>query len=212
MDEIITNEKRNKNKKQFIPIAILLAIIIGAIGFFYWQSSSNKIYVEKAEVSADVISLAPKIGGQLNDTFVKEGDEVTANTPVARVGNDLVKTKVAGIILSIRGDNGALVGAGQAVATMIDKNELKVVGQVPEDKGLKDIKVGQQASFTVDAFGSKTYYGTVDEISPVSRDASLTFNISDKRAVKDFDIKIRFDLSQYPELKQGMSAQIWVLK
>jgi len=204
--------EKKKNRKHIIPAVILLVIALGIGGFFYWKNSSSKIYVEKADISATIINLAPKISGQLTDTFVKEGDEVSANTPVARIGNDLVKTKVAGIILSIRSDKGAIVPAGTAVATMIDKNELKVVGRVPEDKGLKDIKVGQRAYFTVDTYGSKKYYGTVDEISPVSRDASLTFNISDKREVKEFNIKIRFDLNQYPELKQGMSAQVWVVK
>lgn len=212
MEDNALNTVKREGKKHILPIVITLVILIGVGGFFYWKSSSSKIYVEKAEVSATIINLSPKTAGQLNSAFVKEGDEVSANTPIVKVGNDLVKAKVAGVVLSVRSDEGALVAAGQAVATMIDKNELRVIGQVPEDKGLSDIKIGQQAYFTVDAFGSKQYYGTVDEISPVSRDASLTFNISDKREVKDFDVKIRFDLSQYPELKQGMSAQVWIMK
>ena len=105
-----------------------------------------------------------------------------------------------------------LFNASQAVVTMIDPSELRVVGQVEEDKGLKDISVGQQAVFTVDAFGSKKYIGTVEQISPTSNQSGIVFNISDKQAKQSYDVKIIFDASQHPELKNGMSAKIWIYK
>jgi hypothetical protein len=95
---------------------------------------------------------------------------------------------------------------------MFDPNELRVIGQIDEDKGLSDVKVGQDVEFTVDAYGSKKYTGIVDEISPVSREGDVVFNISDKREVKQFDVKVRFDISKYPELKNGMSAKMWIKK
>jgi len=68
------------------------------------------------------------------------------------------------------------------------------------------------ASFTVDAFGSKKFFGIVDEISPISDQSGIVFNISDKREVKQFDIKVRFDIKAYPQLKEGMSAKIIIYK
>jgi hypothetical protein len=96
--------------------------------------------------------------------------------------------------------------------TIIDPNDLRVVGHLDEDKGLADVRVGQQATFTVDAYSSKKYIGTVDEISETSRTTGVMFSISDKRAVKQFDIKVRFNINDYPELKNGMSAKIWISK
>jgi hypothetical protein len=87
-----------------------------------------------------------------------------------------------------------------------------VVGQVQEDKGLSQIKVGQSAIFTVDAFGSKQYSGIVDEISPTYNQGDIVFNISGARQEMNFDVKIRFDETQYPELKNGMSAKLWIYK
>jgi multidrug resistance efflux pump len=83
---------------------------------------------------------------------------------------------------------------------------------VQEDKGLSQIKVGQSAIFTVDAFGSKEYSGIVDEISPTSNQGDIVFNISGTRQEQDFDVKVRFDTTQYPELKNGMSAKLWIYK
>jgi multidrug resistance efflux pump len=93
---------------------------------------------------------------------------------------------------------------------MIDPAQLHVVGHLDENKGLDRIAVGQYATFTVDAFGSKQYSGIVDEVSPEARSGDIVFTISDQRQEQVFDIKVRFDTTKYPELKDGMSARIWV--
>jgi hypothetical protein len=85
-----------------------------------------------------------------------------------------------------------------------------VVGTIDETKGLNDVKAGQRATFSVDAFPGKTYEGIVDQISPVSDDTGVVFSISDKRPVKKFDVKVSFSVANYPELKSGMSAKITV--
>jgi multidrug resistance efflux pump len=132
--------------------------------------------------------------------------------PIARVGNQIIKANVNGIIVSANQNIGQFENAqgGQAtVATMVDPTQLRVVGLLDEDKGLSDIKIGDIAKFTVDAFGSKEYYGVVDEISQVS-DASVINNIFNQRPTNKFNIYVRFDPTKYPELKSGMSARIWV--
>ena len=58
-------------------------------------------------------------------------------------------------------------------------------------KDLSDIKVGQNAIFTVDAFGSKKYSGIVDEINPTSDAGDIVFNISNTRQEMNFDVKVQ---------------------
>jgi hypothetical protein len=112
----------------------------------------------------------------------------------------------------VRNNIGELVSPATPVVTLIDPRELRVVGQVDEDKGLADVHVGEHAIFTVDAFGGKEYQGIVDEVSPSSRASGIAFNISDKRETRQFDIKVRFDITSYGELKNGMSAKLWIYK
>ncbi len=156
--------------------------------------------------------MSPTVGGTLQEVFVNVGDLVQTSAPIARVGNELIKANSDGQILSINTNIGDNFGPGQTVATMINPDDLRVVGQVEEDKGLKDIKIGQQAIFTVDAFGSKQYSGIVDQINPTSNAGDIVFNISDTRQEMNFDVKVRFDINQYPELKNGMSAKLWIYK
>lgn len=216
-EQKILQEEKNilhrMSRNVLIMVILVSLILVGGIGgFIYWKISQSRVYVEKAQISAPHIELSAQNSGVLAETFVNEGDIVTENTALARVGNELIKAKTNGLIIDVKADIGKLFNRGEPVVIMISLAELRVVGQVEEDKGLKDISVGQQAIFTVDAFGSKKYIGTVDEISPVSKDSGVIFNISDKREVKQFNVKIRFNIDEYTELKDGMSAKIWIYK
>jgi len=209
------NEKKiiKNARNRIIAVIVVAVIILGGIGgLIYWNISSSRVYVENSIISAAVTNLSPTVGGTLQEVFVNIGDNVQTSAPIARIGNGLIKANSSGQILSIDTNIGDNFGPGQTVATMINPDDLRVVGQVQEDKGLKYIKVGQEAIFTVDAFGSKQYSGIVDQINPTSDAGDIVFNISNTRQENNFDVKVRFDITQYPELKNGMSAKLWIYK
>ncbi len=202
--------KQKKTLIWFIGIILIGACALG----IYLYVSSHYVYIDKSVIEAPIISLSPANSDILQEVFVKAGDSVTANEPIARVGDQIIKAKVAGLIVSVNQNIGQFENplAGQAVvATMIDPTQLRVVGNLDEDKGLEDIHVGDVAKFTVDAFGSNEYYGIVDEISQTS-EASVTNNIFNQRPTNEFSIYVRFNPARYPELKSGMSARVWVYK
>ena len=181
-------------------------------GGIYWYVSSKTVYIDQSVIQAPVINLSPTNSGPLQAVFVNVGDIVTANQPIARVGGEIVESKTSGEIVSVDKNIGESENAlsGQAVvATMVDPTQLRVVGHLDENKGLASVKVGDVAKFTVDTFGSKTYYGVVDEVGQTSQ-VSATSNIFNQRPVNEFNVYVRFDPAKYPELKDGMSARIWV--
>lgn len=203
-------------KPSRLPLMIAAGIIViiggGIAGIAYALVSNQTVYIEKSTLAAPEIPLTSSTADVLKQVLVAPGDYLTANTVVAQVGTELVKSVSAGLVIKTDNDIGATIAPGTAVVTMIDPTALRVVGQVDEDKGLADIRIGDRAKFTVDAFPGKTYEGVVDEIAPTSRDSDVVFSISDKREVNSFDVKVAYDLSRYPELKNGMSARIWVFK
>jgi len=212
-------EKNNEGKKldqktrKKIIIAAVILIVLGSLGIAgYYFYNAQRVYVEKAEISAPEILLSSDNGGTLEEVYVKTGDYVLENASIARVGDEIIKTKDAGMVIDVSTNIGTAFSKGQAMATLIDPSALRVVGHVAEDKGLENIKIGQTAIFTVDAFGGKKYYGVVDEISNTARSGDVVFNISDKRQEQEFDVKIRFNINDYPELKNGMSAKLWIYK
>jgi multidrug resistance efflux pump len=204
-------EAKKHGRRTWIMTGIAVLVIAGAAaGYIYWSTTSNQVYVDTASIQAPEIDLSPSAPGILEDVYVNEGDEVPANTTVARVGDELIQSKVAGLILTVPNTVGAQIAAGAPVVTMIDPTQLRVVGKVSEDKGLNNIKVGDTVTFTVDAFGSQNFSGIVDEIAPTSQQSQIVFNISDQREEQQFDVKARFDPSSYPQLKNGMSARMWI--
>jgi len=201
-------------KKNIVISGAVAALLIAGVlaGAIYWRVISHRIVIDKSMISASPIDLAAKTAGPLEEVFVNEGDEVLANAVLARVGNELIKAKTAGLVIGVKKDIGQLFNSGTPVISMIDLSQLRVVGQIDENKGLADITVGQSAVFTVDAFGSQKFTGVVDEINQTSNDSGVAFSISDKREIKKFDIKVRFNTLAHPEFKNGMSAKITIYR
>lgn len=189
-------------------------VVIGVVGGgLYYYVNSKTVYIDLSQIQAPLINLSPTDSGVLQAVYVNPGDMVAANQPVALVGNDVVEAQTAGEIVTTNDNIGqymnTLTGQG-TVATMIDPTQLRVVGNLDENKGLDNVAVGDSATFTVDAFGSEQFKGVVDEVAPTSEQSDVVFNISDERPTNEFAVYVRFDPTQYPQLKNGMSARIWV--
>jgi multidrug resistance efflux pump len=204
--------KKIKEHPFFTEIAILVIILSAITLVLVYQDISSRIKIDKAEIYAPTISLSPTVPGVLERVYVSEGDTVGKHKVVALIGDKPLTTVTGGIITKVQNTPGQIVSSATPIITMIDPSALRVIGHIDEDKGLADIEVGQNVIFTVDAFGSKKYSGTVEEISPSSRQQDIVFSISDKREVRQFDIKVKFDVDKYPELKNGMSAKMVVYK
>lgn len=190
---------------------IIFVVIFGALaGFLFWQMTKNTVFVEDSVLDAPIINLSPTSAGTLNALYVKEGDRIPANSEVALVGSQIIYAKEGGIVSFAPDVLGSYFSPGQTVVSVVNIAEMRVVGEIKETDGLSKLKIGQRAIFTVDAFDGKEYDGIVDQVSPVSNENGVVFSISDKRPVKRFDVKLRFDIARYPELKSGMSAKMTV--
>ncbi|MDD5164945.1 MAG: HlyD family efflux transporter periplasmic adaptor subunit [Candidatus Pacebacteria bacterium] len=190
----------------------MLAVIIigGTAGLGYWLTSMGRVYTDKAIVSASITTISPSAPGVLQEVYVNVGDVVGPDTVVARVGNELLKTTATSVVTDTDTAIGTTIAPGVAVVKVVNPDDLRVVAHIDEDKGLSSIKIGDQAVFTLDAFGSRTFQGVVDEISASARQEDVVFNISDKRQINQFDVKIRFDVTAFPQIKNGMSSKVWI--
>lgn len=203
--------KKSIFKKKWVHSLSSFVAIFGLLAvFLFWQTEKNTVFIENSVLDAPIVNLAPSSPGVLNALYVKEGDKVETNSQVALVGSQIISTKNSGIVSFAPMVLGAYFSSGQTVVSIVNDQEMKVVGEIEETKGLKNVAIGQRATFSVDAFPGKTYEGIVEEISPTSNDTGVVFSISDKRPIKKFDVKVGFNVANYPELKNGMSAKITV--
>jgi len=204
--------KKRSFPKYVIPALIAFTLVAVAGGIWYWMDQGKYVYSEKASIQAPLIQLTPKNSGILMMVLIHEGDTLRAHQPVARIGSSLITTEVPGVAITVKQDIGAQYLQGQSVVTMIEPKELRVIASIEEDKGLSNIHVGQDVLFTVDAYGSQQFHGTVEEVRKTNRSGDVVFNISDKREEQEYDVKIKFDQSLYPQFRNGMSARVWIIK
>ena len=219
---VVKNDISAKPKRNIIgrirhnPIILAGLLVILVVGLFfgirYWLDVQSKIYIENSGISAPIISMSPVIPGIIDSVFVKEGDVVREGQQLAQVGNQYILAKTSGIIIWAQNTPGQMASGATVVLKMIDPNSLRVIAHIEEDKGLSQVRVGQAVDFTVDAFGSKLYEGVVESVAPTSNDSNIVFSISDQRQEKLFDVTVKYDVNAYPELKNGMSAKIWIHK
>lgn len=216
METISQSKSTASDARQKRSAALLLVIgffvVVGVVTVLYLMLAKNQIYIEQSSIEAPIITISSSSGGELRQLFMKAGDHIDARTPIAQVGNDIVTAPQSGTILSTVNAIGQSFSPKEVVATMIHPDDLRLVAQVEEDKGLNDIRVGQSVFFTVDAFGSKQYAGIVDEVSQTARSGDIVFNISNTRQEQQFNVKIRFNQTAYPEIMNGMSAKTWIYK
>jgi len=212
LNNSLENNGGKSGRKSLLYLAVTGFIVAAVVIGIYIYATRNRIYAENSYISAPEIALSSQGGGILEKLFVSPGDKITENEVVAQVGQELVKSKDAGVVISTNDDIGKTFSPGEAAVTMIKPEDLRVVAKVAEDKGLGDIQVGERVMFTVDTYGTKNFDGIVDEVSPTSREGDVVFNISSQRQENEFNVKIRFDQNKYPEILNGMSAKAWIYK
>ncbi len=202
-----------KSRIPLMVAAALVLVVAGGIGAAAYLLVSNQmVYIENSSVEAPMTVLSPTAAGTLMQVYVSVGDVISPNTVVAEVGTQLVTATAGGLVISTNTNIGTQITPGTAVVTTIDPTQLRVVGQLEEDKGLNNVAVGDSAKFTVDAYPGKTFYGVVSEVSPTDVNSDVVFQVSDQRQEQKFNVSVAYDLAKYPELRNGMSAKIWVFK
>ena len=212
--EVKTESKIKKITKNYLVRSLFLILVFSALVWLvmYLNGMQSQVYIENAQISAPVITLSPIASGILDSVFVQVGDKVKKDTIVAKVNGLPIRAKSDGIVVSVNDIPGQVVSSQTAIVKMIDPSTLRVVGRLEENKGLSDVKQWQKVVFTADAFSGKEYSGVVESVAETSRDSDIVFSISDKRQEKEFDITAKFDITAYPELKNGMSAKMTIYK
>ena len=199
-----------KDKKFRRNIILIMSVFIILIVVYYFLKSSDRIFIEKSMVQAPITSISADTPGKLMKNLVFEGDSVKKGDSLAIVGTDTLKSYADGEVIKVNQQIGSIVNAQTPVVQTINLNDMRIDGTIDENKGLDKVKTGQPVSFTIDTYPGKTYWGYVDEIAPSAKQTSLAFSISSERPTQQFEVFVKFDAHKYPEIKNGMSAKMYV--
>lgn len=207
MKNIITKIKQPKVLKVLLTSFVIILVLAG---FFFFQTKENKILVEDSLISAPLITIVPSTAGKLEELNVYENEIIKKGDPLMTVSGQTTYADADGLVVMANNLVGGVVNPQTSIIQVINPADIRVAGTLDENKGLKDVRVGQVVSFSVDAYPGKTFWGYVDEVSPSAKQTQASFSISSERPTQQFVIYARFDTSAHPEIKNGMSAKMTV--
>jgi len=123
------------------------------------------------EVEADIVAALTKLGGKPNlkiDQYpkVKNASGELARTQLDRRRAE-VKAGISGIVAKINLYPGEFVQKGQPVFSLVHSENLWVEANLKETQ-VTHLRVGQKASFEIDAFPGTKFTGVVESIAPAS--------------------------------------------
>lgn len=199
-----------KNKQFIRGLITLVVVVLLSAGVFYLEKTHDRVFIDDSLVEAPIINVSPTQSEKLMEIDVYDGQKVTRGDVLGIAGTDTLRADTDGLIIMANQQIGSLVSAQNPVAQMINTADMRIAGTIDENKGLNDIRVGQIASFTVDALPGRVFWGYVDEVSPSAKQTQLSFSISSERPTQQFVVYVKYNADKYPEIKNGMSAKMTI--
>ena len=199
---------RDKRRVLIIGILALIVIAVGGIAGYYWYENTYYVSTDDASVSSDLVSVIPKISGQILELNVNQGDIIKKNQILARlemnnlpdtsVEQSLIRSPINGVVVAKRGTLGEMAMTGQTMFTLADPANFYVTANVEETK-VEKIKVGQPVDISIDQFGSQKFSGNVKSIGEAANSALSIFSASSSgtftKVVQRIPVKIQLDKS-----------------
>ena len=134
------------------------------------------------------------------------------NTAQHNLDNATLTAPHAGVVTAINGAVGGMATGGGSGSSggssavgfiqIVDRSSLQVQANVNESD-IGGVAVGQAVSFTVNAYGSRTFHGTVSAIAPLGQNASN---------VVTYPVTINVDMKSIPgaNVLPGMTASVTI--
>lgn len=165
----------------------------------------NDFVITNGEVETQTsVEVFPTIGGKVVQMNVSLGSSVKKGDVIAYIDpsdagsyyvNSPVTAPISGSILTSPVKIGQKVSASSVITKIGDISNLQITAKVPE-RYVAQLKIGQKANISFQAYGNEVFRASVYRISPVVDPATRT-----KEIILHFDKK-------YPQINAGMFANV----
>ncbi|MFC3883514.1 HlyD family secretion protein [Bacillus songklensis] len=169
--------------KRKIVLMILFAVMIasgGSIGYYYWYQGSHYVKTEDARIQGDQYKVMPQIPGEITSIDVGEGDLLQQNEVIAEqdlanidpsmINKSIIRAPISGNVIKIFSKEHETVAPGQAIALMVNMDELYVSANIEETE-IGKVKEGQLVDITIDTLDGQMIQGKVRKIGQASNSA-----------------------------------------
>lgn len=221
------NTSNTSDKKKFIWLVILL-IIAFVVAIVWWWNYRKYVSTIDANLDGGRVNVSARVMAPLSAVFKHEGDSVKRGELLAMLDstateNCRIVSPVDGLIAKQWVVPGDLLQPGENIFTLNEGKELWVAVYLQETK-FNDIRMGQSALFTLDAYPGLTFYG---KIFYIGANAASEFSLippdnasgNYTKVAQRIPLRISIDRVEGKEklkanlrLLSGMSANVKIIK
>ncbi|KKI56257.1 multidrug resistance efflux pump [Staphylococcus pasteuri] len=205
-------------------ITIIVLIVIGVLGFYFWNNATSYVSTDNAKVDGDQMKIASPTAGEIKSFDAKQGEKLKKGDKVAEVvgqGQDgqsktmSIKMPKDGTIVKTDGMEGSMAQAGNPIAYAYNLDDLYVTANVDE-KDVADIEKGNDVDIDID--GQKaTVSGKVEQIGDATANSFSLMPSSNSdgnytKVSQVVPVKISLDSEPSKNVVPGMNAEVKIHK
>lgn len=205
-------------------ITIIVLIVIGVLGFYFWNNATSYVSTDNAKVDGDQMKIASPASGEIKSLDVKQGEKLKKGDKVAEVAAQgeggqskemSIKMPKDGTIVKTDGMEGSMAQAGNPIAYAYNLDDLYVTANVDE-KDVADIEKGNDVDIDID--GQKaTVSGKVEQIGDATANSFSLMPSSNSdgnytKVSQVVPVRISLDSEPSKNVVPGMNAEVKIHK
>ena len=205
-------------------ITIVVLVIIGVVGFHFYNQATGYVSTDNAKVDGEQIKVYAPASGEIKSFDVKNNDKLSKGDTVAKIAakgedgqsqNMDVKMPQKGTIVKTDGIEGSMAQAGTPIAYAYNLDDTYITANVDE-KDIADVEEGKDVNVKLD--GEKAELkGKVEEVGKATA-ASFSMMPSSNsdgnytKVSQVVPVKISLDSKPSKNVVPGMNAEVKIHK
>lgn len=204
-------------------ITIVALVIIGVVGFYFYNNATSYVTTDNAKVDGDQLKLRVQHLEKLNlltqnKASIEKGDtvaEVTAQSQDGQTQDQKIKMPQDGTIAKTDGMEGSIAQAGSPIAYAYNLDDLYITANIDEND-LSSIEKGDKVDVTIDGQDSKID-GKIKEIGKATANSFSLMPSSNSdgnytKVSQVIPVKISLDSQPSKNVVPGMNAEVKIHK
>ena len=205
-------------------ITIVALVIIGVVGFYFYNNATSYVTTDNAKVDGNQIKIASPASGKIKSFDAKQGDqlkkgdtvaEVTAQSQDGQTQDQKIKMPQDGTIAKTDGMEGSIAQAGSPIAYAYNLDDLYITANIDEND-LSSIEKGDKVDVTIDGQDSKID-GKIKEIGKATANSFSLMPSSNSdgnytKVSQVIPVKISLDSQPSKNVVPGMNAEVKIHK
>ena len=203
------------DKRAIIPVVIALSLVAYGVYYILQNYTSGQGLVVSGTIEATEINLGTRMGGQIKQVYVSEGEAVSEGQLLVEVKpisaaagstTEKVRAPIAGVLLVRAFEPGEIAAAGSTLLVVGRLDSLTLTVYVPEER-YGQVQLGQAYPVSVDSYPGQTFWGRVSHISDQAEFTPRNVQTVQGRKNTVYAVKLAIENPDLT-LKPGMPADV----